>query len=84
MTHVPSTPVGKLNRAREIGLEAGLCNVYVGNVSCETNTMCHTCGRTLIRRSGYRLLEDHVQANGRCPGCGAPVAGVGMGCDVQS
>jgi len=79
MTDVPSTPVETLNRAREIGLEAGLRYVYVGNVPSEANTVCHECGKTLIRRSGYWILENHVQPDGRCPNCGTPVAGVGMG-----
>jgi pyruvate formate lyase activating enzyme len=78
MTDVPSTPVETLHRAREIGLEAGLRYVYVGNVPGEANTACHECGKMLIRHSGYRILENHVQPDGRCPACGTPVAGVGM------
>ena len=79
MTDVSPTPVETLNRAREIGLEAGLRYVYVGNVPGEVNTVCHKCGQILIRRLGYRILENRVQPNGRCPNCGMPVAGVGMG-----
>ena len=79
MTDVSPTPVETLNRAREIGLEAGLRYVYVGNVPGEANTVCHKCGQILIRRLGYRILENRVQPNGRCPNCGMPVAGVGMG-----
>jgi len=79
MTDVPPTPIKTLRRAREIGLEAGLRYVYVGNVSDEANTVCHACGRTLIRRSGYRILENRIQPDGCCPDCGIPVVGVGMG-----
>ncbi|MCK5768440.1 MAG: AmmeMemoRadiSam system radical SAM enzyme [Candidatus Atribacteria bacterium] len=79
MTDVFPTPVETLNRAREIGLEAGLRYVYVGNVPGEANTVCHKCGQILIRRLGYRIMENRVQPNGRCPNCGMPVAGVGMG-----
>ena len=78
MTDVPPTPVETLHRAREIGLEAGLRYVYVGNVPSEANTVCHECGKTLIRRSGYRILENNVRPDGSCPDCGTPVAGVGM------
>nr|HID14797.1 AmmeMemoRadiSam system radical SAM enzyme [Anaerolineae bacterium] len=78
MTNVPPTPIATLRRAREIGLEEGLRYVYVGNVPGEANTLCHACGRLLIRRSGYWILENHVQPDGRCPDCDAPVAGVGM------
>lgn len=77
MTDVPPTPIETLQRAREIGLEAGLCYVYVGNVPDEENTTCHKCGRLLIRRVGFHVVENHV-SDGRCPYCGAPVAGVGM------
>jgi len=78
MTGVPPTPVATLRRAQEIGLEVGLRYVYVGNVPGEGSTFCHNCGRLLIRRSGYWILENHVQPDGRCPDCGTPVAGVGM------
>ena len=78
MTDVPPTPLETLQRAREIGLATGLRYVYVGNVPGEANTVCHACGQMLIRRSGYRILENYVQAGDRCPACGTPVAGVGM------
>ncbi|MFO7918578.1 MAG: AmmeMemoRadiSam system radical SAM enzyme [Anaerolineae bacterium] len=78
MTDVPSTPVETLRRAREIGLEAGLRYVYVGNVSDEASTVCHGCGETLIRRAGYGILENRIQPDGRCPNCDTRVAGVGM------
>jgi len=78
MMDVPPTPVATLRQAREIGLETGLHHVYVGNVLGEENTFCHHCNRLLIRRAGYRILENHVQPDGRCPDCGTPVAGVSM------
>jgi len=83
MTDVPYTPIETLQRAREIGLEAGLRYVYVGNVPGEANTVCHNCGQMLIRRSGYRILENHTQPDSRCPNCGTLVAGVGMGGDKR-
>jgi len=77
MTDAPPTPIETLQRAREIGLETGLCYVYVGNVPGEENTTCHNCGRLLIRRVGFHVVENHI-SDGRCPYCGTPVAGVGM------
>lgn len=71
--HARRPPRGQGDR-----LEAGLRYVYVGNVPGEANTFCHSCGRLLIRRSGYWILENYV-CDGRCPYCGTPVAGVGMG-----
>ncbi len=78
MTDVPPTPVSTLHKARDIGLEAGLHYVYEGNIPGEANTLCHACGRLLIRRSGYSILENHVGQDGCCPHCGIRVAGVGM------
>jgi pyruvate formate lyase activating enzyme len=77
MTDRPPTPLETLRRAQEIGLEEGLHYVYLGNVEDEGDTLCHHCRQVLIRRSGYRIAENHVR-DGRCPACGTPVAGVGM------
>jgi pyruvate formate lyase activating enzyme len=79
MTDVPPTPVATLRRARDIGQEEGLRYIYVGNVPGESNTSCHECGRLLIRRSGYWILESDVEPDSTCPNCGTTVAGVGMG-----
>jgi pyruvate formate lyase activating enzyme len=78
MNDVPPTHVSTLQLAREIGLEAGLRYVYLGNVPGEANTMCHSCGCLLIRRSGFGVLEYNVGPRGSCPVCGTPVAGIGM------
>lgn len=73
---VPPTPVATLRRAREIGREAGLRFVYLGNVPGEgEDTACPSCGKTVIRREGFRVVENQL-ADGRCPGCGEAVAGV--------
>ncbi len=74
----PATPLATLQRAREIGQEAGLRYIYVGNVPGEENTHCHACDQLLIRRSGFWVLENHVRPDGTCPRCGTAVAGVGM------
>jgi len=75
MSHIPPTPAATLIEAREIGLRAGLHYVYVGNVPGEENTFCRQCGRLLIRRDGYQVVEKHIQPIGRCPNCGTPAAG---------
>jgi len=75
MTHIPPTPAATLIRAREIGLRAGLRYIYVGTVLGEENTLCRQCGRLLIRRDGYQVVEKHIQPIGRCPNCGTPAAG---------
>ena len=78
MTDVPPTPVSTLQRAREIGLEEGLKYVYVGNVPDDGNqdTICPACGRVVIRRHGF-AVTNHIRS-GRCPDCGASIAGIGL------
>ncbi|MEA3365670.1 MAG: AmmeMemoRadiSam system radical SAM enzyme [Candidatus Hydrogenedentes bacterium] len=78
MTDVPPTPLSKLEEARDIGLEAGLRYVYLGNTGNGEDTFCPECGALLIRRSGYRVFENRIQAGARCPHCGAEIAGVGV------
>jgi pyruvate formate lyase activating enzyme len=79
MNHVPPTPVEALHQAREIGLEAGLHYVYLGNFleRSKQDTFCTNCNRLLIQRHGPRLLSNEVQDNG-CPYCGTPLSGVGL------
>lgn len=73
---VPPTPVATLRRAREIGHEAGLRYVYLGNVPGEgEDTLCPSCRRVLVRRYGFRVGENAL-ADGQCPDCSEPIAGV--------
>lgn len=80
LTDRPPTPLKTLDTAREIGLEAGLKYVYTGNVPGEggENTHCHNCGKLLIKRWGFTVVENHV-SNNRCPSCDTEVYGIGMG-----
>jgi pyruvate formate lyase activating enzyme len=78
MADVPPTPIPILLQAQQIGQEAGLSYVYVGNVPNEANTVCHTCGHLLVRRLGYQVVANDVTPGGYCPECGTPVAGRGM------
>ena len=75
MTDRPPTLLAALLRAQEIGLEAGLRYVYVGNVSGGNETICPGCGQVLIRRYGYAVRVESLD-QGRCEGCGTPIAGV--------
>jgi pyruvate formate lyase activating enzyme len=74
----PPTPLATLRRAREIGIEAGLHYVYLGNVSepGSEDTRCPGCGGVLVRRDGYAVLEK-AGSDGRCPGCGRPTDVIG-------
>jgi len=75
----PRTPVDVLHTAGQVGLDAGLRYVYTGNVSCEEgeNTYCHRCGRVLIRRRGFAVMQTSLSGS-RCPGCGTTLDGVGF------
>jgi pyruvate formate lyase activating enzyme len=75
----PPTPLATLERAREIGLEAGLRYVYLGNVHGHPaeNTFCPKCGTILAERGLLQLLNCKVTLEGRCPSCGEEIAGVG-------
>jgi pyruvate formate lyase activating enzyme len=77
----PPTPVATLERAREIGHQAGLRYVYVGNVPGHAgeHTVCPGCGATLVRRGLLRLLRCEVTPDGCCPRCGEEIAGIGWG-----
>ncbi len=76
----PATPAHTLERAAAIGREAGLQYVYLGNLASAggEDTRCPQCGAAVIRRQGFRLLEQTID-RGRCQACGGTVAGVGLG-----
>jgi pyruvate formate lyase activating enzyme len=77
MTDVPPTPLATLQRARQIGLEEGLHYVYVGNIPDDSGqiTYCPGCGRSLIRRKGYRIGTVDIR-EARCPACDTLIASV--------
>ncbi|MEM5785914.1 MAG: AmmeMemoRadiSam system radical SAM enzyme [Syntrophobacteraceae bacterium] len=79
LTDRAPTPVERLRRAREIGLEAGLRYVYTGNVPGDSgeNTYCHSCGKLLIKRVGYSVKKQNLQ-NGACSACSTKLQGVGV------
>ena len=79
MTDVPVTSAATLQRAREIGLEAGLRYVYVGNVpgGGGENTICPTCGQVAIQRMGFAVLTNEAEG-GVCGHCGGKIEGVGL------
>lgn len=75
MSNIPPTPISTMVKALEIGREEGLDYVYLGNVSGESNTVCHHCGEVLVRRQGYWLAE-HKLKDGVCPACQTKIAGI--------
>ncbi|MHB0939338.1 MAG: AmmeMemoRadiSam system radical SAM enzyme [Armatimonadota bacterium] len=74
--HLPATPLERLDRAGEIGREAGLQYIYVGNVPGDPrqDTHCPACGHTVIRRRGFSVAHLDL-ADGACPRCQTAIAG---------
>jgi pyruvate formate lyase activating enzyme len=74
------TPAATMRRAYDLGREAGLRYVYVGNMPDARleDTFCTNCGQTVIERWGFRVGRRNIR-DGKCGNCGTRVAGVGMG-----
>jgi pyruvate formate lyase activating enzyme len=77
MREVPRTPATTLRRARRIALDAGLRYVYTGNIHDPDGqtTTCPGCGRAVVVRDWYDLLEYRLDGAGRCLGCGTALPG---------
>ncbi|MGD8850622.1 MAG: AmmeMemoRadiSam system radical SAM enzyme, partial [Anaerolineales bacterium] len=77
MRDYSATSLKSLLKAKEIGKEEGLWHIYLGNARSAgvQDTICPSCGQTLIRRSGFGVTSNEVR-NGRCPECGTEIAGV--------
>ncbi len=72
----PPTPLSTLERAWNIGKEAGLDFVYVGNVPGHPydHTYCPRCSTLLIQRYGFEIIQNKLRRGG-CPECQQPIAG---------
>ena len=75
-----ATSVQALLRGAEIGAREGLRFVYAGNlpgfVRSWENTYCPGCRALLVERIGYRILQNRIGADGRCPDCRRGIPGV--------
>lgn len=70
---LPPTPLSTLLKAREIAREK-LKYVYIGNAPelGAGDTLCPSCGCTLIRRFGYHVQVEGLEGN-RCRHCGEKI-----------
>lgn len=77
LTQLPATPLLTLQKARETALNAGMKYVYVGNLpgSNLENTTCPKCGKTVVERKGFRVIQNNI-ISGNCRFCGERIAGV--------
>jgi pyruvate formate lyase activating enzyme len=71
LSYLPPTPIKTLERAVVLGKAKGLQFVYVGNVPGHPgrDTICPSCGRTVIERDEQRAQNVLVK-DGRCAACG--------------
>lgn len=71
MTDVPPTPAQTLQRARAIGLRAGLRFVYTDDpAALETaHTFCPRCGALVIERGPGGVTFHALRADGACSRC---------------
>lgn len=74
------TTARTLVRAAEIGQEAGLNYVYAGNLPGRAeeyeHTFCPNCRTRLIERFSFSIQSYRLTAQGACPKCGTPIAGI--------
>jgi pyruvate formate lyase activating enzyme len=77
MQNVPRTAQRDLARTYEIGKQAGLHHVYVGNVmdADRESTYCPQCKEKLIQRHWYSVRELWRE-RGVCPKCDHAITGV--------
>ena len=77
LKNLSPTPIETLGEARKIAMREKLQYVYIGNVPGHEgeNTYCPRDGKMLIRRLGYKILENNV-VKGKCKFCGTGIAGV--------
>jgi pyruvate formate lyase activating enzyme len=75
----PPTPAATLYLARDLGRQAGLNYVYLGNVNDPGagDTICPGCGETVIRRNGLQFVETALTDN-RCKHCQYEISGVAL------
>jgi len=71
MLDKPPTPIRTMEAAKDIGKEAGLQFIYLGNVMIPhgEDTVCPNCGTLLIERMGFSIGKMEAR-DGRCPVCG--------------
>ena len=77
LTNLPPTPIETLERAWNTAKAEGLHFAYLGNVPGHPgeNTVCPTCGATLIKRVGFQVMENRLK-KGACPDCSRTIPGI--------
>ncbi|MCX8204165.1 MAG: radical SAM protein [Candidatus Nezhaarchaeota archaeon] len=75
----PATDIRRLEEAWRLAKKMGIWYAYLGNVPGHSyeNTYCHHCGRLLIERLGFKLINFSLKEDKCCPSCGERVPIVG-------
>jgi pyruvate formate lyase activating enzyme len=66
----PPTPTSTIEQAIEIGRREGLKFVYAGNIRGMQDTVCPSCGATVIARQGMGVSAMNLRGSA-CAECGA-------------
>lgn len=74
------TPYDSLLNAALIGKEEGLLYIYIGNIyggflSKWENTYCPSCGKEVIKRSGFKVYDIRIK-DGSCEFCSFKIKGI--------
>lgn len=75
MTETERTPVKTLQMAKEIGRNAGLNYIYMGNIGEHSHTRCPACHTLLVERDVYHVINNDIIDN-CCPKCGREIEGI--------
>lgn len=77
LTNLPATPLEILEKAHQIGREAGLNYVYLGNApgSDGQHTYCPSCNAVVIERTGYKTVRSGLK-EGKCSSCDGEISGI--------
>jgi len=77
LKNLPPTPVETLDMAWQTAKKQGIHYAYVGNIPGHegNNTFCSKCGKLLIKRAGFDVLENNI-LNGKCKFCGQVIPGI--------
>ena len=77
MVDISPTPKESLIKAYQIGKQAGLKYVYIGNTPDAEyeSTYCPKCNFLLIKRLGLDMIENKIQ-DGKCPKCNTEIKGI--------
>jgi len=70
----PSTSPETLRKLASIASKY-LDYVYIGNTNSDKgqNTYCPACGKIITNRSGYNIMHQNIDREGKCIGCGKKI-----------